>query len=175
MNNKWIIGLVFVALGLFLVTEKASALDDIFVLNPGDVFANFWPTLFVIPIGIVFHIVYFMSSRRGLTGILIPGGILLCSGIIMQIATLFDNWDAMWPGFPFAVALGLLEFYMFGNRNKWLLIPIFILGSISVIFFSIFSFGTFFSLHAGRVAMAILLILIGVLIIFGKRKRGDSF
>ncbi|MNC42577.1 hypothetical protein D3C75_913950 [compost metagenome] len=85
---------------------------------------------------------------------------------------LFDVWEYTWPGFPFAVAFGLLEFYWFGGRNRWLLIPIFILTSVSVLFFAIFALGGLFSFQImGQSAAAIVLIAAGLFLMLGKKRE----
>ena len=112
-----------------------------------------------------------MVGRKGI-GLLIPGGILLMAGIVSQIATLFDSWGTMWPGYILAVAAGLFEFYWFGSRNKWLLIPINILTVLSLLFFLVFSIGPVLSyLSYVQPLIAILLVLGGAWIIAGKRKH----
>jgi hypothetical protein len=166
MNNKGITGIVLILLGALLFTSKGVA------INPGYVFGYFWPSIFVMPLGIFFHWLYFgLTSRKGV-GMLIPGGILFVVGVICQISMLFDIWQYTWPGFPLAVSVGLFEFYLFGGRNKWILIPINILGGISILFFSIFSVGALFN-QIGRPIVAIALIGIGVMMFVGKKKEKE--
>ena len=103
---------------------------------------------------------------------LIPGGILITVGAVCQVSMLFGNWSVTWPGFIFAVVVGLFEFYWFGSRNKWLLIPINILSVLSILFFTIFTLGSLFNtLILGQPILAVLLILVGVWIIFGRREH----
>jgi hypothetical protein len=164
MNSKGIVGGVFILLGILLFSSKG--ID----VNSGYIFAYFWPSIFVIPLGVLMHWLYFdLTSRRG-TGLLIPGGILVSAGIVCQIAMLLNNWDYMWPGFLLAVSVGLSEFYLFGGRNKWLLIPINILGGIAVLFFTIFSAGFLFN-ALGRPLIAIALICVGIAMFLGKKKE----
>lgn len=156
---------LLILLGIYLLLNQGGS------LGAGSIFATFWPTLFVIPLGLFFHWMYFsMVGRKGI-GLLIPGGILLVAGIVSQIASLFDNWETMWPGYILAVAVGLFEFYWFGTRNKWMLIPINILSILSLLFFIVFSIGpvlNYFSFV--QPLIAILLVLGGVWLIAGRKK-----
>lgn len=166
MNKKSWIGPLVILLGVYLLFFRKEA------LTAGTLFGNFWPTIFVIPLGLFFHWMYFsMTGRRG-SGLLIPGGILFTVGLVCQIATLFDSWEYLWPGFIAAPAVGLFEFYWFTDRNKWLLIPINILGGLSVLFFAVFSFGALYNRFIfGQPVLAIALIVIGAGVMIAPRKR----
>lgn len=168
INRKTLLGPLFILLGVFLFVKGGKDFDV------GTIFAYFWPTLFVIPVGVFFHWLYFsMLQRRGV-GVLVPGGVLLTAGIVCQIAMLFDLWDVMWPGFILAAAVGLFELYWFGGRNKWLWIPINVLTFLSLLFFAIFSVGKLIgSLFHGQPVFALALIVVGCLILFARRK--DTF
>lgn len=168
MNKSAPLGLLLVIAGIFLFTTREHA------LNPGDVFAYFWPSLFVIPLGLLFHWMYFFALERRGSGLVIPGGILLVAGAFCQISMLFDIWAYTWPGFPLAVAFGLFEFYWFGGRNRWILVPVFILASMSLIFFAIFSLGALFSFSfVGQTTAAIALVIAGLAIML-RKKSADS-
>jgi hypothetical protein len=165
MAKRTILAPVLILLGVYLILNQGGS------LGPGTIFATFWPTLFVIPLGLFFHWLYFSMIGRGI-GLLVPGGILLTAGVVSQIAMLFGNWSTMWPGFILAVAVGLFELYWFGGRNKWLLIPINILTVISLLFFSVMSIGTMLnSLTFVQPFVAIGLIMGGAWIIVGRKKR----
>jgi hypothetical protein len=165
MAKRTILAPVLILLGVYLILNQGGS------LGPGTIFATFWPTLFVIPLGLFFHWLYFSMIGRGI-GLLVPGGILLTAGIVSQIAMLFGNWSTMWPGFILAVAVGLFELYWFGGRNKWLLIPINILTVISLLFFAVMSIGTMLnSLSFVQPFVAIVLIMGGAWIIVGRKKR----
>jgi hypothetical protein len=163
MSNRGIGGIILILLGLALFSTRGVFIDT------GYVFGYFWPSMFVIPLSVFFHWMYFgLTSRKGV-GVLIPGGILFVTGIVCQISMLFDVWEYTWPGFIMAVAVGLFEFYWFSGRNKWLLIPINILGVISILFFSIFTAGALFN-GIGRPLIAVALIGLGLLLFFNKKK-----
>ncbi|MEF2966836.1 hypothetical protein V3851_13420 [Paenibacillus sp. M1] len=166
MNKKSWFGPVLILLGLCLFFFRKEA------VSTGTLFGQFWPTLFVIPLGLFFHWLYFSLTERKATGLLIPGGILFTAGLVCQLSVLFDSWQYLWPGFILAPAIGLLEFYLFGNRNKWLLIPINVLGALSLLFFAVFSFGTLYNrMIFGQPILAIALIVIGVGVMLAPRRR----
>ncbi|WP_339311200.1 hypothetical protein NZ043_07175 [Paenibacillus sp. FSL k6-2145] len=165
MAKRTILAPVLILLGVYLILNQGGS------LGTGTIFATFWPTLFVIPLGLFFHWLYFSMIGRGV-GLLVPGGLLLTVGIVCQIAMLFNNWGTMWPGFILAVAVGLFELYWFGGRNKWLLIPINILTVISLLFFAVMSIGTMLSsLSFIQPFVAIVLIMGGAWIMVGRKKR----
>lgn len=168
MNRSAFLGPVLILLGAFMLIQGNIDLDS------GTIFQYFWPSMFVLPTGVLFHWLYFsVLDRRGV-GLLVPGGLLLTSGIVCQIAMLFDLWSIMWPGFLLATAVGLFELYVFGGHNKWLLIPIHILTMLSVLFFAVFSIGHLF--HAFtfiQPLLAVALMMAGMLLAFGKRSTTD--
>ena len=142
--------------------------------SAGSIFEYFWPTIFVIPVGVFFHWLYFFLNQRGV-GLLVPGGVVLTVGLVCQVATLFDSWDIMWPGFIFAPAAGLLELYLFGNRNRWLLIPINILTVLSVLFFAVFAVGALLGHLSGLKPLLVLgMVVIGFCMLF-MRKKDNAF
>lgn len=163
MNIRVILGSLLILLGIYFFVNEGMS------FGPETIFTYFWPTIFIIPLGIFFHWLYFSVTDRKATGVLIPGGILLTVGIVCQISMLFDLWEYMWPGFILAVAVGLFEFYLFGDRNKYLLIPINILTVLSMLFFIVFSVGTLFGHIVAQPIIAIVMILIGLWALLGKK------
>jgi hypothetical protein len=165
MLKKAIVGPLLLLVGVYLLLDPGGA------MSTGRIFAYFWPTIFVIPLGLLFHWMYFSLTRRRGAGLLIPGGILFTTGVVCQIAMLFGNWGSIWPGFILAVAIGLFEFYWFGSRNKWLLIPINVLTVLSLLFFIIFSIGSLFTHKVlGQPMIAIVLLLAGAVVMMSKSK-----
>ncbi|THF84283.1 hypothetical protein E6C55_02635 [Cohnella fermenti] len=166
MNRGWIVGALLIVLGILLFSQGDRS------FNTGTVFAYGWPTMFVIPMGVFFHWMYFfMLNRRGV-GMLVPGGILFVAGVVCQLSALTGAWAITWPGFLLAVAFGLFELYWFGSRNRWLMIPIAILSGLSVLFFAVFSVGYLFnSLSMSRPIIAALLVIAGGAIILVRKKE----
>lgn len=133
MIKRAVLAPVLLLLGVYLFLNPGGS------TGVGTIFATFWPTLFVIPLGLFFHWLHFSLLESKKTGLLIPGGILLGAGVVSQVAALFDLWSVVWPGYILAVAVGLFEFYWLGSRNKWLLIPINILTVLGLLFLAVFS------------------------------------
>jgi len=166
IHRGMLLGPILLLLGVYLL------LRGNFHFGTGSIFAYFWPTLFVLPLGIFFHWLYFSVLGRKGVGVLVPGGVLLTVYGVCQIAMLLDNWAMMWPGFILAPAVGLFELYWFGGRNKWLLIPINILAFLSLIFFAIFSIGYVLGkISGGGSLIAFFLIAAGALLMVKQRKE----
>jgi len=174
MGNA-IIGAVFVLLGVLFLLYNFNILNyngDIFSF--GFLISKFWAVLFLIIPGIAFHSIFFSGKDRD-AGVLVPGGILLVVGLTCQLSTLFNAWGVLWPGFILSPAVGLFELYMFGKREKGLLIPVFILGGLSLIFFYSFSMHWLFGNLFRQVFIPALLVLLGLLVIFKNRRGGKDF
>jgi hypothetical protein len=165
MNIRAVIGAVLVLLGMFVFMNRGETFEV------GQIFEYFWPSMFLLPLGLFFHWLYFSVTGRKGAGLLVPGGILLTVGVVCQISMLYDLWHLMWPGFLLAVAVGLFELYWFGGRNRWLIIPIHILTVLSLLFFAVFSIGSVFTFLSSQPYIAIALILVGCLFLVGKKKQ----
>lgn len=165
MNNKrngtMIIGIVLIVLGILYFLDNAGIFRIYFDIHDIlFIFSHFWPMIPIV-IGLTFHYSFF-TAKTSDAGVLVPGGILLVSGLTCQLSILFHLWGYLWPGFMLSVAVGLFELYVFGNKEKGLLVPVFILGGLSLIFFMI---------QLGRISflqtylIPLILILGGVLIV----------
>ncbi|GIP08424.1 hypothetical protein J1TS5_05940 [Paenibacillus macerans] len=77
LNKKSLIGPALVLIGICLLFFRKEA------VSAGTIFGQFWPTLFVIPVGLFFHWMYFSMTDRRATGLLIPGGILFTAGLVL--------------------------------------------------------------------------------------------
>jgi len=76
-------GIALILLGAYLFFMRDEN------ISTGSVFAYFWPTLFVIPVGILLHWLYFGVFGRNAVGVLVPAGIVTTAGIVCQIASAF--------------------------------------------------------------------------------------
>lgn len=149
-------GIVLIIVGILLLIRNMDIFD--FSLS------NFWPIIFII-LGVAFHISYF-SGKRTDPGLLVPGGLFLGLGVTFQISVLFNIWHIMWPFILMSVAFGLFEMYLFGKREKSLLIPVGILGGLSVIFLTQISMRHIFNNIVGRLFLPVVLIILGLIAIF---------
>lgn len=170
MKNRFnsILGMVLILAGVVFLLKNLHIFDpilNVFSLN------TLWPLIFVIFPGLIFHYAFFSGNKRD-PGLLVPGGMLLVTGITLQLGVLMGGWDIIWPMFIFAVAFGLFELYAFGNRDKGLLIPVFILGGLSVLFFATYSVGKIFGPGTEKLITPAIFVIIGMIVIFsGKKKK----
>ncbi|MFN0225068.1 hypothetical protein [Paenibacillus sp. KR2-11] len=166
--SRYIIGIVLILLGAGLFLNEGQH------IGVGTIFEYYWASIFILPLGLFFHWLYFSMTAPRAPGLLIPGGILVTVAIVCQISMLFDAWGSMWPGFVLAPAVGLYEFYLYGSRSRHLLIPITILTVISLLFFTVFTLGTLLNQLSGRGPfVAIALIVIGGYALLGGAKKKD--
>jgi len=151
---NYLFGLLLLFIGVLLILANFG------VIKIG--WDNLWPLFLLIP-GIVFELSYFIYRKDA--GLLVPGGILITYGLLFSVNVIY-GWHLMenlWPIFPLGVAIGLLQLFLFGGREKGLLIPVGILGVISLFFLINNLLFIDFRLLAG-----ILLMLIGIWVIFKK-------
>ena len=153
---NYIFGFLLLFIGVILILSNFGLIEIIW--------ENLWPLFLLIP-GIVFELSYFIYRKD--PGLLVPGGILLTYGLLFLVNIIY-GWHLMedlWPIFPLGVAIGLLQFYIFGEREKGLLIPIGILGIVSLFFL----INIFLFINFGFLA-GIVLVVVGIWIIFKKIK-----
>lgn len=172
-KNNAVLGGILVILGVLFLFNNMGFISfriwDIFKL-----FNKFWPAICLILPGLMFHYGFFRGNHRD-PGLLVPGGILTVLGLAFQFNMLFGGWHIMWPIYILSVAVGLFELYLFGNRDRGLLIPVTILGGISAIFFVSFTLPGIFSFNFGRLLIPVILIVLGLAIVFGGRSNRKDF
>ena len=165
---NYLFGFLLLCIGLILILSNFGVMEI--------AWDNLWPLFFLIP-GILFELSYFIyrdddGNRGGIedfpgSSLLILGGIFIIYGLLFLVNVIY-GWHLMedlWPIFLLGVAIGLLQAYLFGGREKVLLIPVGILGAISLFFLINNLLYVDFKLIAG-----ILLVLIGIWVIFNKTK-----
>lgn len=174
-RNNIFIGTLLVLLGAIFLLKNLNIFDFYFdIFDVGFIISRFWPAFFLILPALAMHSIFF-SGKTPDAGILVPGGILLTVGITCQLSMLFGIWGAMWPGFLLSVAVGLFEFYLFGTRDKALLIPVCILGGLSIVFFMSFSLSWALSFKARHLFVPIVLVALGILVMFKNNPRKRDF
>lgn len=123
----------------------------------------FWP-LIILAIGIILESIYFKTGKN--IGLLVPGGILIVIGILFVFETI-TRWHFAvytWPIYILAVAFGIYQLYLFGVREKALLVPVAILTIIALTSYYFMFFHRWVRLGL-KLIIPIGLIIIGLLII----------
>ncbi|MCQ1531455.1 LiaI-LiaF-like domain-containing protein [Lutispora saccharofermentans] len=153
--------------GLFIIIGTLFLLSNLGYLNFS--WSYVWPLALLVP-GVYLHISFFTGMDKN-PGILVPGGILATYGLLFYANVVF-GWNIMadlWPVFLIGIAIGLLELYLFGSRDKALLIPITILGGLGLIFLT----NTIYILNRKYLAPAFLIVL-GILILLKSDRRQNT-
>lgn len=159
-----VLGSIFIILGALFLLRNLNIIGP-FHINIWYILGRFWPTILLL-LGLIFHFSYFTGKRND-PGVLVPGGILLVLGSVLQVNMLFGGWGIAWPVYIFSIAFGLFELYAFGNRDRGLLIPIGILGGLSVICFIAFSADDLLGFSTKPYIVPAVLIGIGLIVLFG--------
>jgi len=157
---NYLFGLFLLFIGVLLILANFGVIEI--------AWDNLWPLFLLIP-GIVFELSYFIYRKDA--GLLVPGGILITYGLLFLVNVNY-GWhlmDNLWPIFPLGVAIGLFQIYLFGGREKGLLIPVGILGAVSLFFLVNNLLFVDFRLIAG-----IILVLIGIWLIFKKSNSNNG-
>ena len=153
-------GLILIAVGIMLLANNIG----LFKFN----MSYFWPLFLIIP-GLSFEFSYFATGRN--PGVLVPGGILITYGILFYL-NIFTGWifmGSLWPFFIFGPAVGLFQLYLFGGRERGVLISSAILAVISLTMLSFTLFG-----FAAEYIAPLALILLGVFIL-SKNRNGNEY
>jgi len=157
---NYLFGLFLLFIGVLLILANFGVIEI--------VWDNLWPLFILIP-GIFFELSYFIYRKDA--GLLVPGGILITYGLLFSVYA-FYGWhlvENLWPIFLLGPALGLFQLFLFGGREKGLLIPVGILGAISLFFLiNNLLFVDF------RLLVGILLVVIGIWVIFKKIKSDNG-
>lgn len=151
-------GIIFIGLGFFFLFY------NLFEFNFSSI-ALLWPML-IFFMGLFFEWEYL--SKKKTPGLLVPGGIFLILGVLFEfeILTHWSYAEYTWPLYPFAVAFGLFQLYLFTDRPRPLLIPILILSGVPILTYLALFFSTLSTLINFGIVIPLLLILLGILILF---------
>lgn len=166
-KGNLIFGGILVTVGAILLLARLDVLDF------GKIIANYWAFLFIIIPGLLFHYGFWAGGKKE-PGLLVPGGILLVIGLTLQLSYSFELWDILWPGYILAVAVGLFELYLYGTRDKGLLVAVGILGGLSLIFFISFSLGGIIGSGLRKIILPCILIALGLIVIVGKSQGSEE-
>ena len=163
-KTKLIYGLLFLFLGVIALLAAIGVV----VLE----WDYFWPLFLLLP-GFSFEYGFFSKKGKnsGNPSILIPAGILITISILFYV-NIFFGWHLMtllWPVFILAPAIGLFQFYLFGSKNKGILLPVGILTGVGV--FSLII--TMLHINFFVYIFSVILITVGVYFIFKGMKRTE--
>lgn len=123
-----------------------------------------WPGFIAAPAFGLLLLYLFGHART--PGLLVPIGILMTVSITCFFSMTLHLWSVLWPGFVLAPAVGLGMMYMADRRDSKLLIPVFILGGLSGLFFLGMTAMT--TVASSKYSLAGILILIGIVMMFKK-------
>ncbi|MDI7275321.1 MAG: hypothetical protein QME94_05035 [Anaerolineae bacterium] len=161
MKNRsaFYIGLLFILAGsYFLLVNLIDAL-----LGLG--WAQLWPgVLALAALAFYLPVLVWWGQRRTLSGMVVPGTILLVNALIFFYNALTGDWNAwayLWSLEPVALALGLLFLWVIGPRQEGLLVAAAALGGVGLLCFAIF--GTIFGHGIARLVAPIVLIGLGLI------------
>lgn len=151
-------GIIFIGLGFLFLFY------NLFEFNFSSI-ALLWPLL-ILFMGLFFEWGFFIEKKT--PGLLVPGGIFLVLGILFEfeILTHWSYAEYTWPLYPFAVAFGLFQLYLFTGRPRPLLIPILILSGVPVLAYITLFFSALSTLINFGIVIPLLLILLGIFILF---------
>lgn len=167
-RGSLVAGIILIGLGVLFF---------LFNVIPGFHIGALWPMIFVLlAAGFFIPPLLWPQQRQGLSGLFIPGSIMLMLGLIFFYNTLTNDWASWayaWTLIPGGVGLGLWLGSWYGRWGKdsmltgqWML-------AISVLVFGLF--GMLFGSPALKIAGPILLILGGILLMVRAfRKPADS-
>jgi hypothetical protein len=124
-TSDFIIGIGLVILGLLFLFENFGYIEFDF--------GEIWP-VFVVLGGVGFWLGFFKDRTN--IGLLMPGTILVTYGLLFWYCSA-QGWyhmQALWPFFLIGPGIGFFLMYLFGEREKGLLIPAGILTGLGILF-----------------------------------------
>lgn len=157
------IGSLLILLGIIL---------GLFTLLPGFSIGRTWPLVFfIIAAGFILPPFIWPESKQGLSGLLIPGVIVLMLGLIFLYCSLSGDWAFWafaWLLIPVSVGIGLALAAVVGSWSRTVMwVGIWML-SIGLAFFGLFA--TLFGSPFIQVSGAVLVILAGAGLMLRSRK-----
>jgi len=155
-------GTLLILIGIFLTLNNFYNLQYLSI-------AKLWPLFILIP-GLSFEVEYFTTKKN--PGQLVPGGMFTVIGLnfLFESFTNFQYAGSTWPIYPLAVAIGLFQLYLHSEGNKGLLVPVCILGGISISAYASMFLQDYpwFSMN---LIFSVLLIAFGIYILFKNYKK----
>lgn len=100
---------------------------------------------------------------------MVPGGVLTTLGATFLFQT-YTNWHFAgysWPCYVLAPAVGLFQLYLFGDRNRGLLIPVGVLTTIAACGF----LGNIFKFINSSIIWPVVLVVVGLILLTSKNNK----
>jgi hypothetical protein len=166
-NSAGVIGgLILITLGALFLLGNLTRVNVLGMIGP----------LFVIAFGAMFFVWMFLQGKSA-GGLAIPGSMFVVLGLILFAQSLFDKWESwayVWSLFAVTgVGIGLVIYSWWSDKPN-LKRPGYTMIVLGLILF--FAFGTFFETLFGMFGFGVtggmwlpgVLILLGVLLLFGR-------
>lgn len=163
-NDKRIAGIILVIMGLALLILKGFF---------GFKFLNFEPhdswVFIVLLVGISFEFAFFITGRN--PGLLVPGGIITTNGLLFlfEVTTDWSFSEYTWPIYILSVAIGLFQLYLFGGKERGLLIASGIVGLVAGVMMAFCMLGAISDIISIGTLIPVALIVGGAVIFFSGR------
>lgn len=114
-------------------------------------FGNLWPALLLL-VGIFFYLYYFSTKKKkNRPAVLFLGTFVAISSVFIFILsfTSYDYMRVLWPGFFFALGMGVLSLYFYGKKKKSALAFSIVLLSLSILIWIFYALKSKFGLPIG--------------------------
>lgn len=160
MRTNKFTGLLLILFGTLYLAFQVMGQMGIVLFHLWD----FWP-LILITLGVLFEALYF--SQKKSVGFLIPGGFITTIGVLHLFETV-TNWRFAaytWPIYVLAIFIGFFQVYLV-TKKQWAFIVSFIIFCITT-FLSLIAFGSFIGDIGIELAFSVIVILIGLVLLFG--------
>lgn len=162
MRRNSSLGALLIVVGGLMLAARFLFNKSLLSLGADD----FWPMIILLA-GVGFELAYYISLKG--PGLLVPGGILITYGMLFffEVATEWRFAAYTWPVYLIGVVVGLFQLYMHIGRPKGLLIAMGIIGGIAAACFIIMLFRLFLGMADIGVVISIVLVLGGLVMIYG--------
>ena len=163
-SEKSLAGIILIILGLILLMLQGVFGFKILNFEPHDSWV-----FIVLLLGISFEFAFFISGKN--PGLLVPGGIITTIGLLFlfEVTTDWSFAEYTWPIYIFSVAVGLFQLYMFGGKERGLLIASGIVALVAGIMMAFCLIGALSDIISIGTLIPIALIAGGVAIFFSGR------
>ncbi len=122
-RQKRLHGIILIVIGILLLLFNLTDLR----------WHELWPVIFL-ALGVYFVALFLID--RNAYGVLMPGSIFLFMGGVFLFSSL-EGWyhmEMLWPFFMIGPGVGFFLMYLFGKKEKGLLIPGYILTGLGIFF-----------------------------------------